>query len=60
MKKKTTKRPQIGWNTDLGQFTKDNILIDSFEARQRWDATDSDWTSGAYTEMAARVMKETA
>ena len=58
MKKKASKRPQIGWNTDLGQFTKDNVLIDSFEAGQRWDAADCDWSRGAYAEMTSLVMKE--
>lgn len=48
-------KPEIRFKD--GAWLLDGHAITEAAARERWDAVDSDWTQGAYREMAAIVMR---
>lgn len=55
-------KPVIRFVSEVQLFTRSTpkeptgIAITDEQARRHWDALDSDWTTGAYQEMARRVM----
>lgn len=50
-------KPIIRFNREVKLFTRDGIAITDEQAVFHWDETDSDWTMGAYDEMAGRMLK---
>jgi hypothetical protein len=54
---KTAKtKSEIRFDHKLKRFILNGKRISEAQAHERWDACDSDWTQGAYLEMALRVM----
>jgi hypothetical protein len=55
-------KPVIRYVENVKVFTRSTpsepcgVAITDDQARNHWDALDSDWTMGAYNEMARRVM----
>ena len=44
-------KPEIAWNREMGEFEQDGKPVTMEQARERWNACDSDWTMGAYQRM---------
>lgn len=45
-------KPVIRFNREVQLFTRDGVAITYEKAKAHWDAIDSDWSMGAYNEMA--------